>query len=239
MTAAQSFGDTNPREQLALSRNLARRVRQAQRATWFPLLVFAVVTFLAIPVTRAGHATGIRCTRPQGPLRIHVCVAHNSAAYVYWPIALITAYALITAFYMYRSRSSGLGNRVRPYVVAGIALAVSVTAASVWAAHNPPAGRYDFLGWHLQGSDFYRLIGPACAIGLGLLVLAVVERSLALGAAALAYLAVAIGGIDFGWTIPPPSTWGFAPHLVIEGGILLLAAIGFALAQLPVRHGNS
>ena len=33
--------DSNPRVELARSRDLARRVRRSQRATWFPLLVFA------------------------------------------------------------------------------------------------------------------------------------------------------------------------------------------------------
>ena len=34
----------DPRELLAGARELTQRVRRAQRATWFPLLVFAAVT---------------------------------------------------------------------------------------------------------------------------------------------------------------------------------------------------
>jgi hypothetical protein len=238
--ATESVGEGNASAYLSLSRDLARRVRRDQRAAWFPLFVFAVVTFLAIPVTRAGHPAGVVChgiTTP-GPQGARACVAHNSAAYVYWPIALIAAYVLIAAFYLRRSRTRGLGTRVRPYVIVGLILAVAVTGASIWAAHTVLTGHYDFLGWHLQGQDVYRLIGPACAIGLALLVLAAVERSLALFAVAVGYLIVAIGGVDFGWTIAQPSRWGFVPHLVIAGSILLLASVGFLAAHRPVRHAD-
>src|SRR6266700_1053949 len=99
MSTAASFGGTNPQAQLSLSRELTRWVRRERRATWFPLLVFSLVTFLAIPVTRAGHPTGLVCRGiAAGPPGARVCVAHSSAAYVYWPIALITAYMLIAGF---------------------------------------------------------------------------------------------------------------------------------------------
>jgi hypothetical protein len=216
-------------------------VRQEQRATWFPLLVFAVVTWLAIPVTRVGHAVGRTCqaVSVNGPPQAQLCVAHNSAAYVYWPVALIAAYVLIALFYLYRSRSRGLGTRVRPYLVIGVVLAVAVTVGSMWAAHTVITGRYNILGWHLQGPDLYRIIAPACAIGLALLVLAAIDRSLALLAVTAAYLVITIGGIDFGWTIARPSPWSFAPHLVIAGSLLLISAAGFALAQLPHRHDSA
>lgn len=236
MSTSATFGDGNPRAQLSLSRGLARRVRREQRATWFPLLVFAVVTFVAIPVTRAGHAAGRTC-QPSvaGPPEARLCVAHNSAAYVYWPIALIVAYTLIVGFYVHLSRSRGVGTRVRPYVITGLGLAVAVTAGSVWEAHTVITGRYDLLGWHLQGPDVYRIIAPACAIGLALVVLAVTDRSVALLAVTAAYLVVAVGGVDFGWTIARPSPWSFAPHLVVAGSLLLVSAAGFAVAQRAHR----
>jgi hypothetical protein len=240
MTAAESSAVGSPASQLSLSRALARRVRRERRASWFPLLVFAVVTFLAIPVTRAGHAVGLTCRPLSVPGRpvARVCVAHNSAAYGYWPIALIASYVLIAAFYLHWSRSRGLATRARPYVVTGLVLAVAVTAAAVWAAHTVLTGRYDILGWHLQGQDVYRLIAPACAIGLALLVLAVIDRSPTLLLVSVAYLVLAIGGVDFGWTIARSSPWAFAPHLVIAGSILLLASAGFALVQLPRRRAS-
>jgi len=240
MTTASS-GNSNPRAQLSLSRSLARRVRREQRATWFPLLMFAVVTFLAIPVTRTGHAAGVTCQpiTVASPPVARACVAHNSAAYVYWPIALIGAYVLIATFYLHLSHIRGVGTRVHPYVAAGIVLAIALTTASIWEAHTVLTGRHDVLGWHLQGQDVSRIIAPACAIGLALLVLAVLDRSPALFAITLAYLVLAIGGINFGWTIPRPSPWTFAPHLVIAGSVLLLASAGFAVAQPKHRRIDS
>jgi hypothetical protein len=235
MTAIGSFDDSNPSRQLSLSRDLARLVRRRQRASWFPLLVFAVVTFVAIPVTRGGHAAGINCQRiaTTGAPVARLCVAHNSAAYIYWPIALIVAYVLIAAFYVRLSRARGVGTRVRPYVITGAVLAVAATAASIWAGHTVLVGEYDVLGWHLQGQDLYRLAAPACAIGLALVVLAALDRSPALAVFTVAYLVIAIGGITFGWTISGRSAWSFAPHLIIDGALLMLGAAGFAMVQLP------
>jgi len=230
--------DSNPRVALARSRDLARRVRRSQRATWFPLLVFAVLTFAAVPITHAGHPVRTVCRAvPAGGLRPQVCLVHNSATFVYWPIALVLAYVAIAAFYVHQSRVRGVGARVRPYVIAGIVLAVAVTVASVWADHRPPlVGDYDILTWHVPGMDVYRIIAPACAIGLALLVLAAVERNPALLVVAVAYLIVVLVPIDFGWTMSSPSRWGFVPHQIIPGTVLLIAAIGFAAAQRPARR---
>ena len=240
MSAHSLPDESSPRAQLALSRDLARRVRRTQQATWLPLLVFAVVTLAAIPVARAGHPAGLVCRSAAGPPPIaRVCVAHNSATFVYWPIALVLAYAIIAAFYLRRARAQGVGSRGRPYVIAGIVLALVLTGASIWAAGSPLVGQYDILGWHAQGLDLNRLIVPACAIGLGLLVLAAVERSVMLFAVAITYLVIAIGGINFGWTLSEPSRWGLAPHLIIQASVLLLASLGFAVAQRPAGRSGT
>ena len=88
---------------------------------------------------------------------------------MYWPIALVLAYAAIAACYLHRSRARGVGTRTRPHVTAGIIIAVLVTCASLWAAHHPPIGAYDILGLHVQPQSLglcYRLVSPVCAIGL-------------------------------------------------------------------------
>jgi len=204
---------------------LARRVRSEQRATWFPLLVFAAVTFAAIPFDRYGHRV-LTC-RPVptiGPAA-RVCSGYSNAAFVYWPIALVLAYVAIAVFSLHLARERGVGTRVLPYVIVGIVIAIVVTAASVWAAHSPP----------LPPHPWYRFAGPAAGIGLGLLVLAWVDRSVTLLAIAAGYLAIVVVPINFGWVAHHPSRWAFLPHLVISGGILLLAGIGFALAQRTTR----
>ena len=52
MTTESAHSGDDPRRLLSSTRELAQRVRKEQRATWFPLLVFAAVTFAAIPVLR-------------------------------------------------------------------------------------------------------------------------------------------------------------------------------------------
>jgi hypothetical protein len=229
----QSVHGYDPEAELSRSRDLARRVRRSQRATWFPLLIFGILTVIALPVTFAGHIVRAKCTIVHGGLPgQEVCFGYNSATFVYWPIALILAYALIAAFFLRRSQARGVGTRVMPYVLVGIVIAIVLTALSIWADHRPPSDRqHDVLGWHLQADDLYRFIAPACAIGLALLVLAVVDRSPALVVVTAIYLFIAVAPVNFGWTIRSHSNWAIAPHDVIPGTVLLLASLGFALMQ--------
>jgi hypothetical protein len=226
---------------LSLARDLAERVRRAQRGTWFPLVLFAGATFAAIPVDRLGQpSTTCRSVDGAGS-GLRVCTVYTDAALVYWPIALVLAYVAIAAFYLRRSRNRGVGTRVQPYVLAGVVVALLLTGASFWQAHHPPPGTYDILGVHLSGEAAglpFRLVGPGCAIGLALLVLAWAERSRALLVVTLGYLVIVLAPIDFGWTIAHPSRWAFLPHLVIDGGVLLLAGIGFAVAQRAARRSH-
>jgi hypothetical protein len=209
---------SDPHQLLSRSRSLARRVRAEQRASWFPLLVFAAVTFAAIPFDRYGHRVLTCQAVPNG----RICSVYSSPAFVYWPVALVLAYVAIAAFSLHRARARGVGTRVGPYVVVGIVIAVVVTVAALWAAHHPTAG---------GPRSLYRLIGPAAAIGLALLVLAWVERSVALFIVTVGYLVIVLVPVNFGWVLRRPSPWYFLPHLVIYGSVLLLAGIGFALAQ--------
>jgi hypothetical protein len=229
-------GDGDPREALSRARELVRRVRAAQRATWFPLLVLAAVTFAAIPVERYGGRHVGPCATILTPHGTGLaCVAYSTSAFVYWPIALVLAYVAIARFYLYQSQLRGLGTRVRPYIVAGVILAVAATVAALWAAHRASFGGYDVLGLHVRARPTLigRLASPACAIGLGLLVLAWAERNLALLVFTLGYLVIVLAPVTFGWVVTPP--WAYVPHLVIPGGVLLLGAAGFGLAQRSAR----
>ena len=73
-------------------------------------------------------------------------------------------------------------------------------------------------------------------IGLALLVLAWAERNRALLLLTLAYLAVVLLPVPLRF-LPPAVPWNLVPQLVIQGGVLLVAAIGFAVAQRPDRPG--
>jgi hypothetical protein len=205
-------------------RELTQRVRKDQRATWFPLLVFAALTFASIPVRRySGHHLNCRAV-PGG----RVCRVYSDADFVYWSIALVLAYVAIVAFYIRRSRARGVGTRVLPYAIAGIIIAVALTGLALWETYRPPVVNLTGLGGVPE-----RLARPGAAIGLALLVLAWAERNRALLLLTVAYLAVVLVPITFGRSqFDPP--WYSLPA-VSQGTVLLLGGIGFALAQRPLR----
>jgi hypothetical protein len=232
MTTDSAYSGDDPRRLLSGARDLIRRVRMTQRATWFPLLVFATVSFAAIPASRVGgrHLGTCVAMSPAG----RVCTVYSDVGFGYWPIALLLAYAAIAAFYIRRSRARGVGTRVRPYVIAGIILALAMAGAVLWTLYHPPGSALALPS--LPGLfPLVPGIRYSCAIGLALLVLAWAERNRALLVLALGYLAVVLAPIRFGWA-NGQLRWGFLPELVYGGGVLLLGGIGFLLVQRPWRR---
>jgi hypothetical protein len=223
MTTDSVPAGDDPRRLLANARQLAHRVRLAQRVTWFPLLVLGAVSFVAIPVERYGPRV-VNCqTAGTGT----TCRFWLESAVIYWPLALLLAYAAIAYCYVRVARARGLSTRVLPYVFTGVALAALLTAVGLtlhYLVPQPmtPPGAVVRL---------FRLVEPAGAIGLALLVLAWLERHLALLLFTLGYLVVVLVPVNFGWGTHWGLNWGFAPALVISGGMLLLGGLGFALAQ--------
>jgi hypothetical protein len=226
----------SPHELLSAVRDLTRQVRIAQRGTWFPLLVFAAITLAVIPVYRyAPRHLGPCRSGPQGT---SVCTAIIPSVLVYWPIALVLAYAAIAGFYVRQSRRRGVGSRVRPYVIVGVIIAVLLAAASLWRAFHPltPSSSLQSLGLPPAHEFVYGLATPAAAIGLALLVLAWVERNRALLAYSLVYLVVVL--IQANRVIHSSSPWYFLPQLLIPAAMLLLGSAGFAVLR-PTTHRNS
>jgi hypothetical protein len=137
---------------------------------------------------------------------------------------------VIAAFYIRRSRERGIGTPIRPYVVAGVILAVVSAAATAWLAFHPMApltpGRIHVstAAWLLHG-----LATPLTAIGLALLVLARVERSPALLAYGLVYVAVVLAQ---GYrVVHSHSPWYFLPYLLVPAALLLAGSAGFGLIR--------
>lgn len=221
----------DPRQLLADSRRLTRRVRVARRVTWFPLLTLAAVTLAAIPIVRFAPLN-LTCEPAANPSGATVCaISRPVAVFVYWPVALVLAYVAIAYCYARVARNRGLTARVAPYAVAGIALTVVATAVSVWGMQQALA-----IVHHQSASAYwphwvYRLAGPDGVIGLALLVLAGLERHVALLLFTLGYLAVVLVPIRFGGGIGWGPTWSITASLVIEGGVLLLGGLGFLVAQ--------
>jgi hypothetical protein len=224
-------------------RDLTRQVRVAQRGTWFPLLVFATITLLAIPVYRYGPYVDLFHTCRSNAQQT-VCAAPNPTELGYWAVALLLAYVVIAGFYVRRSRQRGVGTPIRPYVIVGVALALLMTAVSIWLRLHPllpaPADVFSTdpveinvgpTAWLVNG-----LASPMAVIGLALLVLAWVERHWALLAYSVIYLViVAIMGAQ---VIHSASRWFFLPHLLVPAALLLLGAAVFALVR-PTPEGQA
>ena len=215
----------DPRRLLSDVRALAHRVRLDQRLTWVALLVLATVTLVGIPFDWFGMR--VRCVPDGG------CEFSRRGVLFYWPPALLLAYAAIAVCYGRAARARGLGARVLPYAITGAALTVVFTAAWVAAALYFPSHPVRFPSWVLV---LDRLITPWGVIGVALLVLARLERNVALLLFTLGYLAVALAPPV---TVGSGTAWGlraeFAIPQLLCGAVLLLGAIGFAVARRRQR----
>jgi len=221
MTTDSVPADGDPRRLLSEIRGLAHRVRLDQRLTWVALLVLAVVTLAGIPFDWFGMR--VHCI-PDGS-----CEFSRRGVLLYWPPALLLAYAAIAVGYARAARARGLGARVLPYAITGAGLTVVFTAAWVAAALYFPSHPVRFPSSVLV---LDRLISPWGIIGVALLVLARLERSLALLLFTLGYLVVALAPPV---TVGSGTSWGlraeFAIPQLVCGAVLLLGAIGFAVAR--------
>jgi hypothetical protein len=224
MTTDSVRGD-DPRRLLSDVQSLAHRVRLDQRLTWVALLVLGVVTLVGIPFDWFGIK--LDCA-PDGS-----CIFARRGVLYYWPPALLLAYGAIAVAYVRTTRARGVGARVLPYAITGAVTTVVFTAAWIGAAVYFPDHPIEFSQWVLL---IDRLIAPWGTIGVALLVLARLERNVALLVFTLAYLVLVVlvlpmndglssGGIRAGFAIPQ----------LIAGVALLLGAAGFALARRRQR----
>ncbi len=235
----------SPRQLLSATRELTRRVRRAQRGTWFPLLLLGLVALAATPFYRIGPRSQAVCgpvTATRGPAGAagRACfIAVGWPAFGYWIVALVLAYVAIAGFYVLRARRRGVGARIRPYVLAGLAGVLVDAALWPWQEHLGQA----YIRSHDQAALLaVHGLSPLPAIGIALLVLAWAERSRALLAFAAGYLAAALlPGLysttrllaEHGWAVP--REWHFLPGLWLAGGVLLLGGGAFAVAERARR----
>ena len=222
MTTDSMSAGGDPRRLLSEVRSLAYRVRLDQRMTWVALLVLAAVTLVGIPFDWLG-------------MRVHChpdtsCDFARRGLLYYWPAALLVAYAVITFCYVRAARARGLGARVLPYAITGAVTTVVFTAAGVAAAlyfrsHPLPDQPLPYWWYVLD-----RLLAPWGMIGVALLVLARLERNVALLLFTLVYLALVLLVLptDEGWGLAGWSLQArFAVPQIISGAVLLLGAGGF------------
>ena len=220
----------DPRRMLSDVRSLTRRVRLDRRMTWVVLLVLAVVTLAGIPFDWFGM--WVRCHADGG------CEFARRGVLYYWPPALLLAYAAIAVVHVRHARARGLGAQVLPYAITGAVTTVLFTAAWVVAAayfRDNPAP-FDPLPFWWIALD--RLIAPWVMVGVALLVLAWLERNLALLLFTVAYLALVVlvlpMGDGFGSGAFGIRAAMAAPQLIV-GVVLLLGALAFRAAQRRQR----
>jgi hypothetical protein len=239
-TDSVSAGD-DPRRLLSDVRDLASRVRRDQRLTYVALLVLAAVTFVAIPfdwLFMKVHCDGSACT-----------FARRGMLY-YWPPALLLAYAAIAVSYVRAARARGLGSRVLPYAITGavtvLVFTAAYTAAAAYFPTHPPFGGGPLPFWWIV---LDRLIAPWGLIGLALLVLARLERNVALLLFTLGYLVLVLlvlptaDGMHLpDWADPSFMSgasmqlrWSMTPSQLIIGIVLLAAGIAFSRARRSRR----
>ncbi|GIE93045.1 hypothetical protein [Paractinoplanes rishiriensis] len=239
-TDSVSTGD-DPRRLLSDVRSLAGRVRRDQRLTWVALLVLAAATFLAIPFDWLFMK--LQCDDSG-------CMFARRGMLYYWPPALLLAYAAIAVSYVRAARARGLGARVLPYAITGAVTAVLFTAAYTTAAayfpSNPPFEGGPLPFWWIL---LDRLIAPWGLIGLALLVLAALERNVALLLFTAGYLVLVLfvlrttDGMDLPFDLLPSFLSGTNTHIrlsmavpqLIIGAVLLAGGIGFAKAHRRKR----
>ena len=226
---------------LTTARELTRRVRKAQRGTWFPLVLLGLVALGASPFYRLGPPAHITCGPATlvpgsgGGYRISCFAALGWSAFIYWTVALVLAYVVIAGFYVLRARRHGVGARIRPYVVAGIAAVV--LDAALWPVQQSLGKSYVKAPSQTAQLAVHGL-NPLIAIGLALFVLAWVERSRALLVFAAVYLAAALLPRLYSVTrllaehgVAVSRQWHFLPGLWLAAAVLLAGGAAFAAAE--------
>jgi hypothetical protein len=235
-TDVPAFGPDSPERLLAATQEYAFRTRLAQRQTWFPLLVLGLVVAAWPLFGLSGPPVGgcgPEVSTPAGAVR-YCTVAGSDVFARYWLVSLTLAYLVITGFYLWRARRRGVGTRIGRYVWAWLGGLVLI-GASVWVVHDHlddlPAGG-NSLGYRLAAFT------PLLAIGAGVLVLAWVERHVALAWFALAYLAFSALVLVSTWPSLElshavghhPVAFAASRYLAVAV-FLLLGSAGFALAE--------
>ncbi|GAA0585317.1 hypothetical protein GCM10010172_83050 [Paractinoplanes ferrugineus] len=221
----------DPRRLLSDARALARRVRLDQRLTWVALLVLAVTTLVAIPFDVVGM--WVRC-HPDGS-----CEFARNGMLFYWIPALPIAYAVIAVSYLRAARARGLGTHIRPYAITGAVTTVVLPAAWVGlrlylAHHAVPEGPLPYWWFALD-----RLVMPWSMIGIALLVLAWLERNVALLLFTVVYLALVVLVLPLNTGYGPPQwglRWNYALPQLAVAAVLLLGAAGFRAAARRRRQ---
>jgi hypothetical protein len=239
-----------PDENLAYADQLRWRTRVARDGSWFALVVFGVVVLLAMvfyhyPGLTASslgchsYGNGFSCSSvsvspgvfgsglgsPTSPPIDHV----SPWATTYWVISIFVGIATVVGFYWMRVRASGVAGRIWPFATVGLGVLVLAVASRGWITFKIPA-------------DFWiRGMQPLLVIAVGLLALALTEKSRAFLIYVIGFLGLALLsclydvsnlfarlGMGSEWT----RNYEALPNLILPGLYLLVGgAVFYALRR--------
>src|SRR5207253_1620488 len=140
--------------------------RATSRRSWFPLVVFGLITVGATPLYVEPTASGLS----SGSFVGGFIVANAQRLSLYWLLATAAGYVATVLYYRWRDRKSGVVASVRPFVLTGVALFVLLILVS--------PGGLALIGlpgtltpWFKIGDLFIRGLTPVLTFSMGLLVL--------------------------------------------------------------------
>jgi hypothetical protein len=227
---------------LSEMRRLRRNARAARHAYWFPLVLFSLLTFAAIPFYVIPGGGLNRVKGPTLPILGGApgFLVQNYLGY-YWLAALLGGLALTLWWYRRHARRIGLKTPSRGYLITVVALTGVALIIPLLARFRP----FQFLYIAVPGDLVIRGTFPFLIIASGLCVLAWAERSRALGVIALIYTGTAllaslydIENVLFrlGWN-PSPGQWQLTdlPNVLLPAVVLLAAGVGAFLVQRRQR----
>ncbi|WP_367135487.1 hypothetical protein [Saccharothrix sp. HUAS TT1] len=232
---------------------LRRRAREDRHAYPFPLLFFGIASFLAVPLHEP--AAGSPEPGAWSPLTVLGAlpdVRHPVLLGLYWLVVLVTGGLATVWWYRRRGARVGIETSTRGYLgalaiglsgpVVGLALAhlpfrfqsgtgvglIVLAAATVlwhWKAPRLPTAAAAVLGTAVLQQD-QPAIGQFIAIGLGLVVLAALERSTRFTTTTAAYLVVLCASATITpLTVAHPTTWSTAAVVVLPGLALVVGGL--------------
>jgi uncharacterized membrane protein YhaH (DUF805 family) len=243
-------------ESLRSVEELRARTRLARSGHWFVLLVFGVVVLGAMPfyIVTVPTASSPGCQALSGGV---VGCAHRRAdsfplggalnplfsefslgrwATVYWAIAMLAGFSAVVAFYRRRAAAVGVQGRIWPMVAVGIGLLVVVLRVDSPYRSLPPI------------PDLWvRGTGALLIVALGIVVLALLERSRAFVVFAAGFCGLALlsclydevnifGRVGLGG--PFGGTTDALPNLIVPGLYLILGGVGFWLGVRRTRRAT-
>jgi len=173
-------------------RKLRRDARSARHAYWFPLALFSMLTFLAVPfyvpphvppgISVGGAASSVPLLSGAPGLLVQNYLGN------YWLVALFGGLALTLVWYRRHARRVGMRTPSRGYVITMTVL-TGLTVILPLLAQLPGLG---FLLMPLPGDLTIRGAFPFLIIAAGLWVLAWAERSVGLAVIAAVYTGTAL-----------------------------------------------